>query len=49
MITAALARWQEKPEITRPGGRDGTMPHWRSAYMRESNRSRELSKFPDNP
>ena len=46
MITAALARWQEQPEITRPGRRDGIMSDW--LLVRESNKSRELSKFPDN-
>jgi len=46
MIAASLACWQEKPQITRPCGRVGIMPDWR--LVRESDKSRELSKFPDN-
>jgi hypothetical protein len=46
MKTVCLARWQEKPQITRPCGRVGIMSDW--LLVRESNKSRELSKFPDN-
>ena len=46
MKTASHARWQEKPYITRPRGRGGIMSDWR--LVRESNKSRELSKFPYN-
>ena len=48
MKTASHARWQKKPYITRPRGRGGIMSDWRLVRERESNKSRELSKFPDN-